>query len=89
MTQNTSSATRLWILRSANIREVVRAVDQWEAWDTLRARPVSDFGLIVIAEPDEDEDESILVHSETLFRRWGREDDAALADQAARREGLR
>lgn len=64
-----------WHLRSRAINEVVRAADQWEAWDTLRDRPVEDFGLIVVAERNEDAD-PIPVKTEMLMRRWGRDDDA-------------
>lgn len=42
-----------WHLKSFAINEVVEADDQWEAWDTLSERPLEDFGLIVMAEPNE------------------------------------
>lgn len=78
----------LWHLRSAAIDELVRADDQWEAWDTLRERPIEDFSLVVVAEPNEDADASIPVQTAMLMRRWERDQDADLCDEAARRAGL-
>jgi hypothetical protein len=76
-----------WHLRSRAINEVVRASDQWEAWDTLRDRSALDFGLIVVAEPNEDAD-PIPVQTAALMRRWGRDDDAEQFDAIAREQGL-
>ena len=76
-----------WMLTSRRISEVVTAIDQWAAWNTLRTRPVEDFGLIVSAEPNENGD-PIPVHTATLMRQWGRESDAELFDDAARLQGL-
>jgi hypothetical protein len=78
---------RVWHVRSREINEVVRAADQWEAWDTLRDRSAFDFGLITVAEPNEDAD-PIPVHTATLMRRWGREHDAEQFDAVAREAGL-
>jgi hypothetical protein len=78
---------RRWHIRSREINEVVQASDQWEAWDTLRDRSAFDFGLIVVAEPNEDAD-PIPVHTATLMRRWGRDEDAGAFDQVARDAGL-
>ena len=69
---------RRWHITSKGINEYVVAPDQWAAWNTLRNRPVEDFGLIVSAEPD-DNDEAIPVHTATLMFAWNRDDDAALA----------
>jgi hypothetical protein len=76
-----------WVVRSREIHEIVDAEDQWEAWDTLRVRSAFDFGLIATAERDEDAD-PIPVHTATLMRRWGREEDAEAFDQVARDHGL-
>lgn len=76
-----------WHLRGRQINEVVEAADQWEAWDTLRDRSVFDFGLVTSAEADENAD-PIPVHTATLMRRWGREEDAEAFDQLAREAGL-
>lgn len=81
------TAVRSWHVRSREIDEVVRAVDQWDAWDTLRDRSVYDFGLITTAEPNESAD-PIPVHTATLMRRWGRGDEAELFDELARQAGL-
>lgn len=77
----------VWHVCSREINEIVRAADQWEAWDTLRYRSAFDFGLIVTAEPNEDAD-PIPVHAATLMRRWGRDQDAEAFDQIAREAGL-
>jgi len=76
-----------WHIRSREINEVVEADDQWEAWDTLRDRSALDFGLIATAEPDESGD-PIPVHTATLMRRWGRDEDAEKFDAVAREAGL-
>lgn len=68
-------AERTWQLRSAAIDEIVQARDQFEAWDTLRDRPIEDLGLVVEAEPDENAD-PIPVRTSGLMFRWGRDDDA-------------
>lgn len=78
----------VWHVTSKEINEYVRAPDQFEAWNTLRGRPVEDFGLIVTAEPDENEDESICVHTAALMLWWDRPADAELAFAAAERAGL-
>lgn len=80
-------SVKTWMLRSLAIREVVRAEDQWEAWDSLRDRPLEDFGLIVLAEPNEDAD-PIPVQTEMLMRRWGRYDDAVAFHALAVANGL-
>ncbi len=66
---------------------IVRARDQWKAWDVLKERPVGDFGLICMAEPNENGD-PFMVSTEALMKRWGRKADAKLAHEAAVREGL-
>lgn len=79
--------THRWMLRSRQIAEVVVAEDQWGAWNTLRNRPVEDFGLLVTAEPDENDD-PIPVHTATLMRKWGRTAEADAFDDRARELGL-
>lgn len=64
-----------WIIGSGDIKEVVRAMDQFEAWDTLRDRPAEDFGLIASAEPNESSD-PFHVRTSLLMYRWGRDADA-------------
>lgn len=77
---------KTWIITSRNISEIVRVEDQWEAWDTLKGRPASDFGLIVSAEADESDD-PIPVQTETLMRRWGRVSEADQFHAKAREMG--
>lgn len=76
-----------WHVRSAAINEVVPATDQWEAWDTLSDRGAQDFGLVTVAERNEDGD-PFPVQTAALMRRWGRDEDAERFDDLARREGL-
>ena len=77
-----------WRIHSRAIDEVVVAVDQWAAWNTLRNHPAEDFGLIVVAAPDGNEDRAIPVHTATLMRKWDRLADALAFDELARRQGL-
>lgn len=78
-----------WLVKSRDIMEIVPAADQWEAWDTLKDRPIEDFGLVVLAEPDESGD-PIPVQTVTLMERWGRRADAeAFRALAFRALGLR
>lgn len=80
---------RLWHLRSGVIDEWVRAIDQWEAWMTLRDRPVTDFGLLATAEPDEaGEDDVLLARSSGLMFWFGRDADAEDLIAAAMANGL-
>lgn len=76
-----------YLIRSGSIREVVRAHDQWAAWDTLKGRALEEFGLIAIAERDENGD-PIPVQTATLMLRWGRIDDVIACNTAAARAGL-
>jgi hypothetical protein len=78
---------KTWHVTTKCINEYVRASNQFEAWDTLRDRPVSDFGLIVLAEPDESAD-PIMVHTAALMFSWGRSADAELALATAEQAGL-
>jgi hypothetical protein len=79
----------LWRISSKNVKEFVRAGDQFEAWDTLQSRPASDFGIIVTSEPDEMGDAGIVsIHTAALMFSWGRTDDAELAINAAIALGL-
>jgi hypothetical protein len=84
---STETRTRTWRLRSKGIDEVTRADDQFAAWETLRARPVEDFGLVVTAEPDESGN-PIPVRSSALMFAWGREEDARAAVAVAVAAGL-
>lgn len=81
------SFERPWHLRSRAIDELVRAADQFEAWQTLRDRPLEDFGVIVTAEPDETGDR-IGVHTATLMFWWGRDEDASAVIATAIEAGL-
>lgn len=78
---------KTWVLTSKGISEIVRAEDQWEAWDTLRERDATDFGLLVSAEANESDD-PIPVQTETLMRRWDRIADADQFHAKAREMGL-
>ena len=69
-----------WYLSTAKIDEIVEANDQWEAYDTLRARPVIDFALLVEAQPvNETAEAGVCIRTSALFARWGRLDDARTA----------
>lgn len=76
-----------WHVRTRLINEVVQADDQFVAWDTLRGRPAEEFGLIVVAEPDESGD-PIPVRTSALMFSWGRDEDAARFIAAAVDQGL-
>lgn len=79
--------SRVWRLKSNSIDSIVRAADQFEAWDTLRDRPLSHFGLVVTAEPDESGD-PIPVHTSALLFSWGRDHEARMLIDAAVSVGL-
>lgn len=67
----------LWRLKSGDIDEAIFAKDQFAAFDSLRHRSKSDFGLVVIATPDGGgEDDSIPIRTSLLMRRWCRDVDA-------------
>jgi hypothetical protein len=71
-----SKLTR-WTVGYAAGREIVEAADQHAAWNTLRNRPLEDFGLIVTAlREGDDEGERIAVHTTALLLTWGRDDEA-------------
>lgn len=78
---------RVWHLRSRAINVVVRAEDQFAAWDTLRDRPAEDFGLAVSAEADESDD-PISVRTSALMFSWGRDEEAELFVALAVEQGL-
>lgn len=80
-------AEHTWHLKSGLIDELVRAADQHEAYDTLRHRPLKEFGLIVTAEPDESGD-PIAIRTSALMFSWGRDQDAEDCIRAARFAGL-
>lgn len=79
--------TPVWHVVTSGINEVLRAEDQFAAWDTFRDRPVEDFGLIVTAEADESAD-PLAIQTSVLMTRWGRADDAVLFVEAAIAAGL-
>jgi hypothetical protein len=78
---------RRWMLTSRRISEVVTAADQFAAWNTLRNRPIEDFGLVVSAEPDENGD-PIPVRTSQLMFSWGRPEDARAFIALAIEKGL-
>ena len=78
-----------WFLSTKNIDEVVEASDQWEAFDCLKGRPPTDFGLVVVAQPvRETGEKSIAVRTSNLFSRWGDIDAARLFIASAVALGL-
>lgn len=77
-----------WLVRTKAVSVVVKAQDQWEAWDVLKERPLEDFGLICSAEANEDGD-PIPVQTATLMLRWGRITDVIACNTAAARAGLK
>jgi hypothetical protein len=88
-THHKGKNTMKWFLSSKAIDEIVEAMDQWEAFDTLQDRDPSDFGLIVEAQPvRETADAAIAVRSSMLFARWGRADIAKRFIAAAVELGL-
>lgn len=64
-----------WKITSGDISEFVCASNQFEAWETLRDRPAEEFGAIVLAEPDGN-DNPFIVRTSQLMYRWGRDGDA-------------
>ena len=61
-----------WFLNSKNIDEIVEASDSWEAFDTLRDRPLADFGSVVEVQPtNETRETAIAIRTSALFGRWG------------------
>lgn len=69
---------RVWVVQSGSMVEVVKAEDQWEAFDTLKERELEQFGMLVVATPEFGGDaEAIAVRTSMLFgKRWGRPDIA-------------
>jgi hypothetical protein len=76
-----------WRVRSRAIDEIVVVADQFAAWDTLKGRPVEDFGLIVTAEPNESAD-PIPIHTAALMFSWCRDADALRLIEVAVANGL-
>lgn len=70
--------TKRWHLTSIRVDEFVNAKDQFEAWDSLRERPATDFGLIVAALVSNEtlDDGCYLIRTSILMFRWGRDSDA-------------
>ena len=81
-------AMKEWHLRSRRIDEIVAAEDQFAAWNTLRHRPVEDFGLIVTANSTGNDDDTIGQHTSRLMLGWGRTEDAFAFAELARSMGL-
>ena len=78
-----------WVVATGQIKRIVRAKDQWEAWDTLRAEDRCQFGLIATAEENESgDDEAIPVKTSALMERWGRINDAQAFHALAHEKGL-
>ena len=78
-----------WYVTTAKIDEIVEAEDQWEAYDFLRDRPVTEFALVVEAQPvNETADEGVCIRTTALLVRWGRIDDAKTVIAAAIASGL-
>ncbi len=78
-----------WYVTTKDIDEVVEAADQWEAFDSLRSRAASEFGLVVEAQPvNETRDESMAVRTSLLFNRWGYPEIARRFIEAAVAAGL-
>lgn len=77
----------LWAIRSGKLVAMVRAADQFVAWDTFRHEDRYQFGLIATAEPNENGD-PIPVKVSTLMERWGRIHDAEQFHALARSKGL-
>ena len=79
----------MWVVESNRIVVVVPGESQWEAFDSLRTFPYSDFGLLTVAKRSHSDDgEAIAVRTSKLFVRWGRWDDARAAIKQAVAEGL-
>lgn len=76
-----------WNLRSGDINEFVYAADQWVAFDILKERSAFEFGLIVEAEPDENDD-PFLVRTSLLMYRWHRDSDAERFISRGMEEGM-
>ena len=80
---------KMWTVQSNRILVIVPGIDQWEAFDALRAFPISDFGLITVAKAqDAGDGGEIATRTSKLFVRWGRWDDARAAIRQAISEGL-
>jgi len=78
-----------WTIETLKQIRNVEASDQWDAYDTLRDLPVEDFGLIVVAIPEDGgEDAAISVRTSMLMFRWGRRMDAHLFLARAMADGL-
>lgn len=76
-----------WRVRSDKVDVIVQATDSWEAWDAIADRPLSDFGLLVTAECNEDAN-PVGIRTSALMFRWNRDADAAKAIEAAVATGL-
>ncbi len=78
-----------WMVSTRNIDIVVEAGDQWGAFDSLRGYPLTDFGLVVEAQPvQETVEQAIAIRTSALFGRWGDAATARLAIAAAMKMGL-
>jgi hypothetical protein len=62
-------------ISTRDVDEYVRARDQFEAWDTLKDRPVEDFGIVTTAELNESSD-PIPIRTAALLFSWCRDEDA-------------
>lgn len=80
-----------WYVDTKNIHTIVVAADQFEAYDTLKENPATDFGLIVTAQRvDKTEDEGSYGCRTSLLmgKRWGRVEDAKLFVEAGIAQGM-
>ena len=85
--RSAAARVRRWLVHSGDIREVVFAADQFAAIDFLRDRPAKEFGLIVVAEPEENGN-PYAVRTTLLMYQWNRPDDAERFAALAQECGL-
>lgn len=78
-----------WTVKTKQISVVVRAPNQFRAFDVLRDRDALDFGLVVTARREgTSEGDEYAVRTSALMLAWGRAIDAALFRRAAIEAGL-
>ncbi len=80
----------LWTIDARHATSVMEADSFWKALDSLKDEDPSDFGLIVIAMPEDakDEGDARAVRTSALMFRWRRPDWAMKYVQAAIEQGL-
>lgn len=87
MSKAAKDKTSLWVIGSGDLSAAVRASNQFEALDAFRRKPIGKFGLIAVAESNEDAD-PYPVRTSILMRRWGRVSDAKLFAAAMENQGM-